>query len=178
MIRLKSLLTEIGDASSLPYHFDYYSDYGNMRIYGFDTENYPYTVELQYTDLDDYPENSTNVLGIRFYVPDEEDPDIERDAIVTNKGELFRVMATVTAIIKKDLDTHPEIDTLTFTPVKKSGETVNISRLNLYMRYIKTAFPNAIIQPSKPGNVEIKIRRSTSVKYDASGIDTPSDPTM
>ena len=158
MIRLKDILTERGDASSLPYHFDYYSDYGNMRIYGFDTENYPYTVELQYTDLDDYPENSTNVLGIRFYVPDDEDPDIERDAIVTNKGELFRVMATVTAIIKKDLDTHPEIDTLTFTPVKKSGETVNISRLNLYTRYIKNAFPNAIITAGGRGSVEVKLK--------------------
>jgi hypothetical protein len=177
MIKLKNLLKEIGDASSQPYSFDFYSDYGNMRIYGFDTENYPYTVELQYTDFDLYDEDITNILGVRFYVSDDEDPDIERDDIVTNKGELFRVMATVTAIIKKDLKDHPEIDTITFTPAKKEGETTNVSRLNLYMRYIKNAFPNATITTGNRGSVEVKLNNNTP-KYDASGIDTPNDPTM
>jgi len=158
MIRLKSLLKEIGDASSQPYRFDFYGDYGDMRIYGFDTENYPYTVELQYTDLDNYGENTTNILGVRFYVSDEDDPKMELDDVVTNKGELFRVMATVTAIIKKDLQDHPEINTITFTPSKKEGETTNVSRLNLYIRYIENAFPNASITPGNRGSVEVKIK--------------------
>ena len=102
MIKLIDILKEIGDASSQPYSFDFYGDYDNMRIYGFDTENYPYTVELRYSDIDAYDEDPTNILSVRFYIPDEDDPDIERDDIVANKGELFRVMATVTAIIKKD----------------------------------------------------------------------------
>lgn len=177
MIRLRDILKEIGDASSQPYPFSFYGDYADMRIYGFDTESYPYTVELQYTDLDLYDEDITNVLGVRFYVSDEKDPDIERDDIVTNKGELFKVMATVTAIIKKDLQDHPEIDTITFTPAKKEGETTNISRLNLYTRYIKNAFPNATITSGDRGSVEVKLNNNTP-KYDASGIDTPGDPTM
>ena len=177
MIRLKDILLEIGDASSQPYPFDFYGDYGNMRIYGFDTENYPYTVELQYADLDNYDEDITNILGVRFYVVDETDPDIERDDVVTNKGELFKVMATVTAIIKKDLQDHPEIDTITFTPAKKGSETTNISRLNLYTRYIKNAFPNASITSGNRGSVEVKLNNNTP-KYDASGIDTPNNPNM
>jgi len=158
MIKLIDILKEIGDASSQPYPFDFYGDYGNMRIYGFDTENYPYTVELQYTDLDSYDEDTTNILGVRFYIPDDEDPDIERDDIVANKGELFKVMATVTAIIKKDLKNHPEIDTITFTPAKKEGETTNVSRLNLYTRYIKNAYPNATITSGDRGNIEVKFK--------------------
>jgi hypothetical protein len=158
MIKLIDILKEIGDASSQPYPFDFYGDYGNMRIYGFDTENYPYTVELQYTDLDLYDEDTTNILGVRFYIPDDEDPDIERDDIVANKGELFKVMATVTAIIKKDLKNHPEIDTITFTPAKKEGETTNVSRLNLYTRYIKNAYPNATITSGDRGNIEVKFK--------------------
>ena len=177
MIRLKDILKEIGDASSQPFPFSFYGDYENMRMYGFETEYYPYSVELQYTDLDNYDEDITNVLGVRFYVQDDEDPDIERDDIVTNKGELFKVMATVTAIIKKDLQDHPEIDTITFTPAKKEGETTNVSRLNLYMRYIKNAFPNATITAGGLGSVEVKLNNNTP-KYDASGIDTPNDPTM
>lgn len=177
MIRLKDILKEIGEASSRPYSYDFYGDYSDMRIYGFDTENYPYTVELQYADLYNYDEDATNILGVRFYVVDEDDPDMERDDVVTNKGELFRVMATVTAIIKKDLQDHPEIDTITFTPAKKEGETTNVSRLNLYIRYIKNAFPNASITSGTRGSVEVKLNSNTP-KYDASGIDTPNDPTM
>lgn len=158
MIKLIDILKEIGDASSQPYSFDFYSDYGGMRIYGFDTESYPYTVELQYADLDNYDEDATNILGVRFYVADEDDPDMELDDIVTNRGELFRVMATVTAIIKKDLQDHPEIDTITFTPAKKEGETTNVSRLNLYTRYIKNAFPNATITARGRGRVEVKLK--------------------
>jgi hypothetical protein len=158
MIKLIDILKEIGDASSQPYSFDFYADDGNMRIYGFDTENYPYTVELQYDDLDFYDEDTTNVLGVRFYVSDEDEPDLERDDIVTNKGELFRVMATVTSIVKKDLSNHPEIDTITFTPAKKEGETTNISRLNLYTRYIKNAFPNATITPGTKQSIEVKFK--------------------
>jgi hypothetical protein len=158
MIKLIDILKEIGDASSQHYPFDFYGDYGNMRIYGFDTENYPYTVELQYTDLDSYDEDTTNILGVRFYIPDDEDPDIERDDIVANKGELFKVMATVTAIIKKDLKKHPEIDTITFTPAKKEGETTNVSRLNLYTRYIKNAYPNATITSGDRGSIEVKFK--------------------
>ena len=177
MIRLKDILKEIGDASSQPYSFDFYGDYDDMRIYAFDTESYPYTVELQYADLDNYDEDATNILGVRFYVADEDDPDMERDDVVTNKGELFRVMATVTAIIKKDLQDHPEIDTITFTPAKKEGETTNVSRLNLYTRYIKNAFPNASITSGNRGSVEVKLNNNTP-KYDASGIDTPNNPNM
>jgi hypothetical protein len=159
MIKLIDLIKEIGDSSSQPYKFDFYGDYDVMRVYGFYTENYPYTVELQYDDLDFYDEDTTNVLGVRFYVSDEDEPDLERDDIVTNKGELFRVMATVTAIIKKDIQNHPEIDTITFTPSKKEGETANVSRLNLYTRYIKYEFPNAIVKPyGTSGGVIVKLK--------------------
>jgi len=158
MTKLLDILKEIGDASSQPYSFDFYGDYDNMRIYGFDTENYPYTVELRYSDTDAYDEDPTNILSVRFYIPDEDDPDIERDDIVANKGELFRVMATVTAIIKKDLQDHREIDTITFTPAKKEGETTNVSRLNLYTRYIKNAYPNATITSGNRGRVEVKFK--------------------
>jgi hypothetical protein len=154
MIKLIDILKEIGDSSAQPYKFDFYGDYGGDRIYGFDTENYPYTVELgNVTD-----EEEPNEIGVRFYVPDEKDPDIERDNIVTNKGELFKVMATITAIIKKDLKNHPEIDSITFNPAKKEGETTNISRLNLYTQYIKNAYPNATITSGDRGNIKVKFK--------------------
>jgi hypothetical protein len=159
MIKLLDILKEIGDSSSQPYKFDFYGDYAGMRVYGFDTENYPYTVELRYEDFDLYDENTSNILSVRFYVSDEEEPDIEQDDIVTNKGELFRVMATITSIVKKDLQDNPGINTITFTPAKKEGETANVSRLNLYMRYIKHEFPNATVKPiGTRGAIEVKLK--------------------
>jgi len=135
---VKKILQEIGDSSAGAYEFDYYGDMGHARVYGFETPSYPYTVELAPDDLEN------NILDVRFFVTDEEDPDEEKDDIVTNKGELFRVMATVAKIIKQDLQDNPEIDTLTFSPaLKKSENLPNSSRLNLYLKFIKHEYPKA-----------------------------------
>jgi hypothetical protein len=59
-------------------------------------------------------------------------------------------MATVVAIVKQDLETHPEVDTLVFEPVKKRGAIDNSSRANLYLSYIKHIYPGAKVE--KKGN--------------------------
>jgi hypothetical protein len=151
-------LKEIGDSSSKPYPFESYSDSDWERLYGFNTENYNYTVEILSDD------DAPNEVSVRFYVPDENDPDIENDTIVTNEGNLFRIMATISAIIKKDLQKHPEVDTLIFAPSKKAGETNNISRLNLYLKYIKKEFPNAIItKGTRPQDVKVILKEDESL---------------
>lgn len=136
-------LSEIGDASAKTYKFDLYSDSEEERIYGFYTENFLYSVELT-TD-----EDTPNALQIQFYTIDEEDSDIQDYGKVTNSGEMYRVMATVAAIVKKDLKNHPEINTLEFSAAKKTHEVENISRLNLYLKYIKHYFPNAKIEQGR-----------------------------
>jgi hypothetical protein len=141
VIKLTDILREIGDASSRPYSYDFYYEEDGRRLYGFNTESYPYTVVI-YQDLDDSP----NIAYVRFFVPDENDPDLEQDEVVTNKGELFRIMATVKAIVAHDLKEHPEIDTIEFIPAKRSKETTDIARSNLYLRYIKNAYPSATIE--------------------------------
>ena len=152
-------LKEIGDSSSQPYSFDYYGESGFERIYGFNTEKYPYTVEI--TPDDENP----NEINIRFYIPDENDPDIEDDNIVTNEGNLFKVMSTISAIIKKDIQDNPEVDTLIFAPSKKTGETNNISRLNLYLKYIKNEYPNAIITKGiRPQDVKVILKEDESLR--------------
>jgi hypothetical protein len=151
MIKLIDILNEIGDASLQPYPFDYYGSYAGARIYHFDTKNHPYGVELF------HDEDTPNEMSVRFYIIDKEHPDIARDDVVTDKGELFKVMSTVTNIIKKDLKFHPEIDTITFVPNKKSGETTNVSRLNLYLKYIKNSYPGAEITTSN-GTTTVKLK--------------------
>ena len=87
MIKLIDILKEIGDSSSQPFPFEFYgSPYDEERYYGFDTNHYPYSVHIS------HDEDTNNEIGISFFVPDEEDPEIDRYNIETNKGDLFRIM--------------------------------------------------------------------------------------
>ena len=58
----------------------------------------------------------------------------------TNKGELFRVMATIVAITKEILKERKNIKTLTFSGAKKDED--DNRRNKLYMAYIKKHIPN------------------------------------
>jgi hypothetical protein len=150
MIKLLDILKEIGDASSQPYKFEFYgSPYDEERYYGFETSHYPYSVHI--TNYED------NEIEISFFVPNEKDPDQERYDIETNRGDLFKIMATVVAIVKQDLKTHPEVDTLIFTPVKKQGAIDNSSRANLYLRYVKHSYPGAKVE-SNGDEIIVKIK--------------------
>jgi hypothetical protein len=145
MIKLTDILLEIGDSSIKPYSFEFYGDDDDeIRYYGFDTKNYPYSVKI--TQHLDNSGDLGNEIDIEFYVPDEEDPDLDRWNIETNKGDMFKIMATVAAIVKEDTQKHPEIDTLSFTPVKKQGKSDNNARSNLYLRYVKHEYPNATVE--------------------------------
>lgn len=167
MIRLKSLLKEIGEATAQAFPFEFYgSPYDEDRYYGFETNHYPYSVHIN-----NYEDNE---IGISFFVPNEEDPNQDRYDIETNKGDMFKIMATVIAIVKQDLKTHPNVDTLVFEPVKKQGAVDNSSRANLYLRYVKHSYPNAKVE-TNGDEIVVKLPQT---KYDASGIDTPGDPNM
>jgi hypothetical protein len=74
-------------------------------------------------------------------------------------------MSTISAIIKKDIQDNPEVDTLIFAPSKKTGETNNISRLNLYLKYIKNEYPNAIITKGiRPQDVKVILKEDESLR--------------
>ncbi len=61
---------------------------------------------------------------------------------VTNRGEVFKVMATLVAIVKTYLKEHPNLHTVEFTGEPKEDENSEMptQRLLLYKRYLKTIF--------------------------------------
>lgn len=61
---------------------------------------------------------------------------------VTNRGEVFKVMATLVAIVQKYLKEHPNLHTVEFTGEPKEDENSEMptQRLLLYKRYLKTIF--------------------------------------
>ena len=62
--------------------------------------------------------------------------------VVTNKGELYRVMSTVAEIVRIFMREHPKIMCYEFTGVAKEGEEENgiTVRINLYRRYLPRIF--------------------------------------
>lgn len=62
--------------------------------------------------------------------------------VETNKGEVYRVMNTVSEIVKIYMQEHPNIRTYEFTGQPTANETDNNAskRINLYKRYLKNIF--------------------------------------
>jgi hypothetical protein len=63
---------------------------------------------------------------------------------VTNRGEVYRVMATIVKIVKNYMAEHPNLRLVEFTGEPKSDEnaTMTTQRLSLYNRYLKQIFNN------------------------------------
>jgi hypothetical protein len=78
---------------------------------------------------------------IAFSVLNEEYEDDEY--ALTDKGDIFQVMNTITSIIKIYLAEHPNLKTIEFTGVNKPGEEHETSQRSLlYMRYLPRIFGN------------------------------------
>jgi len=62
--------------------------------------------------------------------------------ILTNKGELYRVMTTIVLVVKMFMREHPKMTTYEFTGLAKEDEPEDklTSRINLYKRYLPRIF--------------------------------------
>ncbi|GAB4249670.1 MAG: hypothetical protein Kow0079_02420 [Vicingaceae bacterium] len=65
--------------------------------------------------------------------------------IVTNKGEVYRVMATIVEIVRIYKEIHPNVHTFEFSgePTKNEKPEEPTIRLKLYKRYIERIFDNS-----------------------------------
>ena len=145
MIKLKNILLEIGDGGSKPYKYkltrtESDPDFGDyFRLYEFVTDlgtHYEVMFEIE----EDYSKDEPwEFMNIEFGV-DEKDGGGVSYKVETNKGEVFRVMATIVDITKSILKERKNIKQLTFSGAKKSED--DNRRNNLYMAYIKKHIPN------------------------------------
>jgi hypothetical protein len=62
--------------------------------------------------------------------------------VVTNKGEIYRVMATIVEIVKTYVARHPNINSFEYTgePNKDLADGEPSTRIKLYFRYLKKIF--------------------------------------
>ena len=138
-------LKEIGDASARPYKFEKVYDDEFERIYGFETESgQMYNVVIEEIEPEDpFTAGGGVRLDVRFYAVGE-DPEAEEYDKVVNKGELFKVMATIVDIIKKEIEQKPYIKAISFKPSKRKSQ--DRARLELYKRFLKNFYPNVEYQ--------------------------------
>jgi hypothetical protein len=148
-----------------PYRFTTEEDGEDRRVYSFETDSgLDYMVELE-EEVDD---DLGMVLYINFGVVDKNDIGAgSNQNVVTNKGEQYRVMNTLSAIVKEDLAINSYIKYITFNPAKRklpnpiSGKERDLdsnSRAKLYMKYIIGRLSNAkeIEHPNYPILIKIK----------------------
>jgi len=142
---LKEIINEIGDGGSKPYKYtltreDVDEDFGfYFRLYEFVTDlgtHYEVMFEIEEDFSKDEP---WEFMNIEFGVNEKDGKGVSYK-VETNKGEVFRVMATIVDITKNVLKERRRIKTLTFSSSKKDEDDQR--RNNLYMAYIRKHVPN------------------------------------
>lgn len=98
---------------------------------------------------------ATIVFGV---INDEFDGE---EYVETNRGELYRVMNTICAIIRMYVKEHPKMLSYEFTGLAREGEDEKKSnaRINLYHRYAKRLFNDNEWKLEYKGNNTIVINK-------------------
>lgn len=144
MIKLRDILNEVGEGTATPYKFKYMPLKGDSvrnklrHAYRFITDSrLQYEVNV-FKIIPRYTENTT--LTVMFSVVGGKYEDI------TNKGEQYKIMATVIDIIKADIELlakegNPPVKMIEFTPEK--ADATDNRRAKFYKAYIQKQLPNA-----------------------------------
>ena len=167
MIKLKNLLTEIGEGTASPFftkdELELYED--EFGIQGsFETESgimveYEFSDELNEGYIFSFSVDGSTQQGMK-----------------TSMSEYLRIMATMVAVTQKFIEEyHPAY--IKLTGDDKVGATGQKDRI--YIAYLEKnkSFLNTVGYQMKQDSGELLLVKNTT-KYDASGIDTPNDPTM
>ena len=169
---LEQVMLEIGDASKEPYGpIDTITDDEAERQYGFTTDSgtiYQVTIET----IEDLPEMGRPVRAVVKFGTIEDDGDISYDA-QTGENDIYKIMATIVSIVKKDLESNPA-DIIEFNPSKRSvkpnskrakagikidTDAMNNVRTQLYSRYIKGQFKDAKVTGTVAGDIRVNLKK-------------------
>lgn len=156
----KNKISEIGDASKEPYSpIDTISDTEDERQYGFSTESGTiYQVDV----VTFYRGPMDPVIARVNFGTITDDGDIDYDT-QTEENNIYRIMSTIVSIVKKDLKSN-HADVIEFSPTKREGRDIDKDpldnvRTKLYLRYIKSQFPNSEVKQTLYGDIQVDLRK-------------------
>jgi hypothetical protein len=137
---IRNILKEIGEGNAKPYEWEEISSDEWNTYVRFTTES-----ETEYqVDLEPFKSNFPFAkdlpgLALQFLAKFKGEYEFS-NTIVTNKGEVYKVMATIVNIVQHYLKNTKII---IYTPEKKTGEEFGNKRDSLYKAFITKKFPNA-----------------------------------
>jgi hypothetical protein len=145
MIKLMDILKEIGDASMA---VDYRKlgeskqPYQTIIEYEFKIGEDAYEVLMYVSPMDgSLVKDNTGNTGMQIMFGLKTEQYIGGDTRRTNKGDQYKIMATVTKILKDYINQHPELVEISYEPVKKDAN--DQGREKLYQAYTQKNLPNS-----------------------------------
>jgi hypothetical protein len=137
----KGAVNEVGEANLKPYKWKEIDREGYSIYIRFITDSKTqYNVDVTTDTYQEIP-----ILNIEFSAK-LKDADGSSSKIVVNKGEMYKVMATIVDIIKKYLK-KSKTKGITYYPSKKSSEDFGTQRDKLYKAFISKAIPGVKFEP-------------------------------
>ena len=151
------VIKEVGEANLKPYKWEEVkrnSDWWTVAGFITDSET-QYIINLKTTTYIDDNLNNYKALDIDFTAKPKDKRGKPSYKIVVNKGELYKVMSTITDIIKHYVEKF-KAKAITYSPSKKSSEEdFGTQRDNLYKAFISKAIPNIKFEKDKESIVAI-----------------------
>jgi len=150
-------ITEVGEANLSPYKWEEVDKNGWVTFIEFTTESETkYRVNLTTVEIVDPEGGNINLEAIDIeFSAKPKGAEGSSSKIVVNKGEIYRVMSTLTDIIKHYVK-EIEAKAIIYSPSKKSDEEdFGTQRDNLYRAFISKAIPGAKFTNSKNNIIAI-----------------------
>lgn len=136
MIKLKELILELGDSSPLKFTYKEVDPEWISTFYFTTKSGLKYELSIAVEDIEG--QGPTAIANFEELSNDEKGGE---EHALTNRFEMLSIMATVQEAMKMILKKNKSIETLQFS-AKKEG-TGDDRRKNIYLAYIKKAYPNA-----------------------------------
>jgi PAS domain-containing protein len=142
----ESSIHEVGEGSAKTYDWELLQTNPGDYTYGFTTDSgIEYEVELVTLNYED-DETGEPINGLEIGFGAGEKGKDKSEIEVINRGEIFRVMATIVEIIQFAIKLAPDFkstNAIIYNPARKKGEdSTGNQRDKLYQAYIKKAIPN------------------------------------
>lgn len=157
----EEVVQEVGEGSIKPYKFKEVDQEGRFVYLRFTTDKgTEYEVDLESMEYSDDEDINVAAMGIEFLAK-QKGKDGYSSKITTNEGDLFKVMSTVSDIIKKYLKKRifSNVEYLIYTPSKKPDQVSSKNQRDmLYRKFITYNFSGAKFIADANGWIVVKIK--------------------
>jgi hypothetical protein len=135
-------INEVGEATASKYKWEEIDREGYFIYVGFETES----ETTYFVDLGTDKYKGVPVFNVEFAARTK-GAEGSSSKVVVNKGEMYKVMATITDIIKTYLKKFKKVKGIVYYPSKKGNESFGTQRDKLYKAFITKAIPGIKFEP-------------------------------